>query len=400
MAEFEALGVEVTLLKLERSVGSLRLLCVLCRVFRRVAANIIHIQYMAPGFVATLAARLSGCPLIIATVHQPWTPKHHGVKAKILLLGASRLCSKFTCVSQAVEQSWFGSAHVYSAAEVSAGGLQTGASRHCTIHNAINLAQVDKLLSTSKHLTLRKQLELNDRIVVGTVARLSREKGVDTLLVAFDLVRKMLTAECAQVEDKSQRNLERCSASGNGSINICLLIIGDGQEREQLEAQSRNLMLVSEDLRSLALEDRSEACMSRSDVLWFGRRTWEESIQLVSLMDICVTPSRFEGFGLSAAEGMACGRAVVASDVGGLPEVVGTDGSTGMLFAPEDPQALALRLFDLIHSKEKRRTMGCAGRNRVASLFGSLQLRESIRSLYGIPNAVNACKGKSELQTG
>ena len=68
----------------------------------------------------------------------------------------------------------------------------------------------------------------------------------------------------------------------------------------------------------------------------------DELAHLYGQAEVAVVPSLYEGFSLPAIEAMACGVAVVATTGGALPEVVGTDGETGLLVAPDDPGALAL----------------------------------------------------------
>lgn len=84
--------------------------------------------------------------------------------------------------------------------------------------------------------------------------------------------------------------------------------------------------------------------------------------------DVVVMPSRHEGLGLVALEAMSIERPVVASCVGGLVEVV-EDGITGRLVAPECPQAVADSVAGLLENPVLRRSMGRAGRRRVAEGF-------------------------------
>ena len=79
--------------------------------------------------------------------------------------------------------------------------------------------------------------------------------------------------------------------------------------------------------------------------------------------EVAVVPSLYEGFSLPAIEAMACGVPLVATTGGALPEVVGTDGVTGLLVAPDDPGALAAAIARLLDDADLRRTLGAAGRN-------------------------------------
>ncbi len=84
---------------------------------------------------------------------------------------------------------------------------------------------------------------------------------------------------------------------------------------------------------------------------------------------VAVVPSLYEGFSLPAIEAMACGVPLVATTGGALPEVVGTDGETGLLVPPDDPGALAAAIGRLLDDAELRRRLGAAGRQRVLGRF-------------------------------
>ena len=84
---------------------------------------------------------------------------------------------------------------------------------------------------------------------------------------------------------------------------------------------------------------------------------------------VAVVPSLYEGFSLPAIEAMACGVALVATTGGALPEVVGTDGVTGLLVPPDDPGALAMAIGRLLDDDELRGRLGAAGRERVLGRF-------------------------------
>jgi glycosyltransferase involved in cell wall biosynthesis len=96
---------------------------------------------------------------------------------------------------------------------------------------------------------------------------------------------------------------------------------------------------------------------------------------------VVVLPSLYEGFGLPAAEAMACETPVVASNVGALPEVVGGEGS-GILVPPRDPGALAAAIQKILADPEERIRMGQMGRRRVEELFTWEKVAERTVSVY------------------
>ena len=96
---------------------------------------------------------------------------------------------------------------------------------------------------------------------------------------------------------------------------------------------------------------------------------------------IVVVPSLGEGFGMVALEAMERGRAVVASAVGGLPEIV-ADGTTGVLVPPADPRALAAALASLLADPDRGAAMGRAGRRRALEAFSQERCTARIDELY------------------
>jgi glycosyltransferase involved in cell wall biosynthesis len=118
-------------------------------------------------------------------------------------------------------------------------------------------------------------------------------------------------------------------------------------------------------------------------ITWTGRLPWEDAMGCLGLMDVVAMPSRFEGFGLTAVEAMACGRPVVASRVDGLAEVI-QDGITGCLAPAEDVSAFAESLTDLLRDKERRQTISMAARRDVKAYYAYPRFRERCRLLYAV----------------
>ena len=98
--------------------------------------------------------------------------------------------------------------------------------------------------------------------------------------------------------------------------------------------------------------------------------------------EIVVVSSFGEGFGMVALEAMERGRAVIASAVGGLPEIV-EDGTTGLLVPAGDPQALAAAIVRLAENPARTEAMGAAGRARALAAFSQVRCTDRIEQLYG-----------------
>lgn len=95
----------------------------------------------------------------------------------------------------------------------------------------------------------------------------------------------------------------------------------------------------------------------------------DEIAELMASAEVAVVPSLYEGFSLPAVEAMASGTPLVASDVAALPEVVGRDGSCGVLVPPGEPSALADAIDTLMRDPDRRAAMGLAARARAEERF-------------------------------
>jgi alpha-maltose-1-phosphate synthase len=122
--------------------------------------------------------------------------------------------------------------------------------------------------------------------------------------------------------------------------------------------------------------------VTRSGVVWLPEMLPKrEVIQLLTHATVFTCPSLYEPLGIVNLEAMACGTAVVASDVGGIPEVV-TDGETGLLVPPDDPGALASALNSLLADPGRAEAMGRRGRERAIAEFSWPAIAEQTVALY------------------
>ncbi len=152
----------------------------------------------------------------------------------------------------------------------------------------------------------------------------------------------------ALVPHKGQRHLVEAARLVVQELpDARFVILGEGELREQLERQVRDYHL-------------------EKHVLLPGFRT--DVIGCIKGFDLFVMSSVTEGLGTSLLDAMACGKAVVATESGGIPEVV-EPGVTGLLVAPRDHHAMAAAIVALLSDRTRRQQMGDAGLARVRSRF-------------------------------
>jgi glycosyltransferase involved in cell wall biosynthesis len=144
--------------------------------------------------------------------------------------------------------------------------------------------------------------------------------------------------------------------------DLKIVLAGDGFERPELARLAVELGIAS-------------------DVTFLG---WVPNVDLPQYYRaaaVSVIPSLEEGFGIPAAEAMGCEVAVVASDAGGLPEVV-EDGVTGIVVPRGDAKALAQAIGSLLSDPQRRRVMGQAGRERALRLFDWDRSAQQFEEIY------------------
>ncbi len=192
------------------------------------------------------------------------------------------------------------------------------------VHDGVNVHTIERAASVDAHAAFWLP---HGAPVIGNAAALAGHKG-----------QKHLIAAAAQVI----RDIP----------DARFVIVGEGELREALEHQ----------VTSLGLDRHVFLPGFRKDV-----------IGLMKSFDLFVMSSVTEGLGSAILEAMACERAVVASDTGGIPEAV-KDGVTGLLVPPRDEAALARAIVTLLRDEQRRKAFGAAGHERVLAEFSVEQL--------------------------
>jgi glycosyltransferase involved in cell wall biosynthesis len=155
--------------------------------------------------------------------------------------------------------------------------------------------------------------------------------------------------------------LVRAMASVRASVpDVALVIAGEGPERQRLEHIASNLGL-------------------QGAVRLLGRR--EDVPALMESATLLVHPARWEGFGLVLLEAMRSALPIVATAVGGIPEVV-EDGVTAVLVPPEDPERLADAILLMLREPDRARAMGSAGFARLQERFSPDRMASATAAVY------------------
>lgn len=201
------------------------------------------------------------------------------------------------------------------------------------IYNGVDLERYDH---QEPCCTLKEEYGMEPGAhIVGVVARLEPEKGHATLLEAWPAV------------------LRACP-------DAYLLVVGEGSQGDALMRQAADLQIGHR-------------------VVFTGRR--EDVPAVTAALDVAVLPSYREAQGLSVLEAMALSRPVVASNVGGIPEMI-EDGVSGLLVPPRDPAALADAIVRLLDDHQLADVVGRAGHDLVHQRFDIQHMVGAIGDIY------------------
>ena len=271
----------------------------LIKLINRYQPDVVHSHMYHANILSRLAKVFTKLPRLVCTAHS----NNEGGKLRMLSYRLTDfLADEFTNVSQgAVDEFEAKKAAPVNKMIATHNGIDTGA----FVFNSISRSQI------------KSKYKLEDKKVFIAIGRFHEAKDYPNLLNAFsDLVQK------------------------NSAIH--LFIVGDGELRPSIEQM----------IKDKNLTDNITLLGIRKDVP-----------ELLSAADVFVLPSAWEGFGLVVAEAMACERVVVATDCGGVAEVLGEE---GFLVPPKSSHALMAAMEKAISlSDEEAKTIGAAARKRI-----------------------------------
>jgi glycosyltransferase involved in cell wall biosynthesis len=294
----------------------------LVALFRERKYDIVHTHTSKAGYLGRMAAAKAGVPIIVHTPHGHIFFGYFNslltAAYTILERQAARKTGKLIELTRrGVEQ------HI-------AEGVGTR-EQWTAIFSGIDLAPFERAIVD--RMNTRASLGIaQDDFLIGGVGRLEPVKGFSYFVRAAGIIAESLpTAR--------------------------FVVTGDGAERRALEAEAG------------ALGSRFQFLGMRDDVP-----------ALMAAMDVCVVPSINEGMGRVILEAGAAGTPVVATNVGGIPEII-IETKTGLLVRPRDETGIASAVLSLAADPAQRRRLGVAAREH-AQQFGLSRMVEQIESLY------------------
>jgi len=285
---------------------------------RQEGVDIVHCHGYKSNFYGYLASR--GLVPTVATNHN-WIRSHW--KLRLYCFIDSHFIRRFDAIVGVSED---------IRADMEAHGVP--AEKITVIDNGVNMSRFkDKTNAAST----RKELGIDkDAVIIGTAGSLKSVKGHTFLLKAAVEV------------------LRSCKKE------VKFLIVGDGELREELEAEARGLGI-------------------ENNVIFTGYRTDVED--MLRCLDLFVLPSLREGLPMVLLEAMASCKPVVASRVGAIPKVV-EEAKCGLLVEPGDVHSLAAGLTALIKDKKEMRLMGKRGYKKVLEDYSSEKMAREYLAIY------------------
>jgi len=293
----------------------------LARILRRYRPHIVHTRNWG-AIEAVAAAKLAGVPVVIHSEHGYEVDMFAGlpVRRRLFRRAAYAMADAVFAVTRELRDFHACQAWIHP-------------ERIGVIYNGVDTKRFAP--SRETRIAMRRKLALpEESFVVGAVGRLVPIKDHQTLLKAAALL------------------------SGSG-IDVRVLLVGSGPERERLQGRATD-----------ALEGR--VCFAGDS---------DRVAEMLNAMDVFVLPSLGEGMSNTLLEAMACGLPVLATNVGGNPEII-ENNVNGCLFAPGDAEWLASKLKLLARDPALIHQLGTAARNRAIESFSLSRMLETYRSFY------------------
>ena len=295
----------------------------LARFLRREGIDVLHTHLFEPSVVGLAAGVAAGTPVRVMTRHysdyHTRIDKQWHVRLDRLCIG---VCDDVIAVSDHTAR------HLVEVEDAPP-------ERVHTVLNGFDATRID-LPDPGQRERLRREFDAQDAHLLVVVGRLHPEKGYEHLFRALPEIREKV------------------------DLPIVLLVAGSGPFEREFRGRVADL-----------------GC--EREVRFLGFR--EDATTLMAAADLVVLPSVAEAFGIAAAEALYVGTPVVATTVGGIPEIV-DDGVDGILVPPGSDGALAEAIAELLNDPERRAKMAGAGREKVKSRFSFKSMVKSYEEIY------------------
>ncbi|MGQ9730197.1 MAG: glycosyltransferase [Candidatus Zipacnadales bacterium] len=300
----------------------------LARVIRKVRPDVLHLHGASIAVIGGLVGRMLRVPAVLCTEHMA-----HATHARWLRRLRERTCSLPHWTVFVSERS--------RKEAVTGGPLRSIEARCSVIHNGIDLVPYAQLVNEMKRKAIREELNLPpEAVLIGCVGLLWYAKGQEYLIRALGCLKA------------SKRPL-------------ILLLVGRSVEGRDSEEE--------------ALCTYSEQIGVRENVRLIG---WRADIpRILQALDLYVQPSLTEGLPLAVVEAAAAGLPIIATEVGGIPEII-THDHDGLLVPPGNSQALAEAIQRLIDNPDQARKLGENARRTAFERFSAEKMAQAYLELY------------------
>jgi len=297
----------------------------LVRLLRQLRPHIVHTHTAKAGALGRIAAKLAGTPVIVHTFHGHVLHGYFSRGTTRLFLNVERcLAAISTKVLTVSDGQCRDLLRLRIGRPETVGVMPLGLELDGFLRSDLRRGEIRRRLGVAPEAPL-----------VGIIARLVPIKDHTTFL-------------------------EAASDLHTSRPDVRFLIVGDGELRPRLEQQAHALGL--------------DECTH-----FLG---WQRELEpIYADLDLAVLSSLNEGTPLSLIEAMAAGLPVVATHVGGIPDLV-TDGKTGLLVPPKDPIAMSRAMDTLLGDADRRRQMGQLGREAVYPFYSDAALMDRMHRLY------------------
>jgi len=314
--------------------------------FRRNHFDIVHTHTSKAGFIGRMAAAKAKIPTIIHTPHGTIYTNDSNIAGvpkfstgKKVLQAVERFAGKRTTVLTTLSR---------HEKDICINLKLSKKENTVIIPNGINCAYF--ALTDQYKIKASKEFAVDKKdIVILSIGRLSSEKGHSLLIDAFAELHKKYS----------------------DSENLKMILLGEGPEKKNLMAQAAEYGFYS-------VNSNSTERLLANKVNFPGHAC--DIRKYLAVSDIAVIPSLYEGFGIVVIEAMAAGIPVIASDVGGIPEII-TNGINGILFNPGSSSEIALQILNLIQNPAKRRNIIEEAKKR-ANFFSEKNMLDAYLKLY------------------